>query len=92
MRWLDAIRNDSTSPSTAAVMAPATGPNTRADAKMNVSAIEKLMGMPGTRSVAQLLATVSARKNHHFESMDAAGQRHDRTTPRPAPSRITPRT
>ena len=86
------MRKDRTRPSTAAVMAPATGPNTRADAKMNVSAIEKLIGMPGTRSVAQLLATVSARKNHHFASMDDWASARTDTTPRPAPRRITPRT
>ena len=59
------MRADSTRPSSAAVTAPAAGPNTSADAMLKMSEIEKLMGIPGMRRVARSLATVNARSISH---------------------------
>ena len=55
------MRNDSIRPSRAAVTAPAAGPMSRAAAVLNVSEIEKLIGMSGTRSASQPAVTVSTR-------------------------------
>ena len=64
-RLLLSIRADSTRPSRAAVIAPADGPNSSVAAILNVSEIEKLMGMLGMRSVAHPLATVSPTRINH---------------------------
>ena len=83
------MRYDTTTPSSAAVMAPAEGPNSRADAMLKTSEIEKLIGMPGMRSVAQPLAMVSAMSTAHSGAME----RLARSTPASAitemPARIT---
>ena len=60
-----AMRDDRTRPSSPAVIAPAAGPNMSAAAMLNVSEIEKLMGIAGMRSVAQLLPIVSATRISH---------------------------
>ena len=64
-RRLLSMRADSTRPSRAAVIAPADGPNSSAAAMLNVSEIEKLIGMAGMRSVAQPLATVRPTRINH---------------------------
>ena len=56
------IRYESMSPSTAAVNAPAAGPMSSAAAMLNVSEIEKLIGIDGTRRASHPARTVSERK------------------------------
>ncbi|PYR11488.1 MAG: hypothetical protein DMF99_08295 [Acidobacteria bacterium] len=62
---LKTMRYDSTSASSAAVAAPAEGPNNRPVEKMKVSEIEKLIGISGMRSVAHPLAAVSRTRISH---------------------------
>ena len=53
-----ANQKDSTSPSKAAVIAPAAGPKSTAAAMLNVSEIEKLISIEGIRSMTQPVLTV----------------------------------
>src|SRR4051812_5816835 len=59
---------ESTSPSSAAVTAPADGPKSTADAMLNVSEIEKLISVFGMRSMTQPVPAVSATRMSHFGS------------------------
>src|SRR5206468_12132415 len=57
-----AMREVSIRPSSAALIAPADGPKSNAAAMLNVSEIEKLIGIAGMRSMGRPLATVRATR------------------------------
>ena len=88
-RVLVDMRYDTTTPSRAAVMAPAEGPNSRAEAMLKTSEIEKLIGMPGMRSVAQPLAMVSAMSTAHSRPTGRVATLTPARATTQAPARIT---
>ena len=88
-RLVLAMRDDSTRPSSAAVMAPADGPNSSAAAMLKVSEIEKLIGIAGMRSVAQPLATVRATRMSHSGPTGFLTRSATEYTQTAAPNRMT---
>src|ERR1044071_8863635 len=65
-----AIQNEISRPSRATVTVPAADPNSRTDAKTNVSEIEIVAGIDGSSTVAEPLIKVSAARRYHCCSID----------------------
>ena len=85
VRRLFFIFDESTRPSSAAVIAPADGPTSKAATMLNVSEMEKLTCMAGMRSVAHPLAAVSTSRMIH-----SAGIGRDNTSETEYARRIAP--
>src|SRR5947208_5781367 len=87
-----AMREVSIRPSSAALTAPADGPKSSAAAMLNVSEIEKLIGIAGMRSMGRPLATVRATRMSHCRPTGCLTRSNTEYAAMATPNRMMPRT